>query len=306
MGEPSAPGGCDADTGHFGMGPSAKRVDGLIVGIAPVRAPYARAVTTDTTTSRRARASTSKASEPASEPRVDARLVETLVETILERINSGEIPIGAWLRQERLAQDLGVSRMPVREALRQLQARGIVEIIANRGARVRLPSALEVIEVYSLRGVLESHAGAAAAQLISTEQLKRLRGAIDTFKKIIADLESQKRSAATTTRVRWLDAYRIFHSVIIQASGNDTLADVLTGLDNLLPTAVTWAGLGVADVRRLKRSLAEHEQILDAISAGDSERTRRLFITHNEDNSALMVRALDQLVSRAEANAAGH
>lgn len=229
--------------------------------------------------------------------RVDTRLVERLMVAIRDRIDSGEVPVGAWLRQERLAQELGVSRMPIREALRQLQTLGVVEIIANRGARVRLPSALDVIEVFELRGVLESHAGVTAAQIITTDQLERLEKAIETFKDIIADLESKDPDAIATARWRWYEANRTFHSIIIEASGNHTLAEVLDSLRHKIPSTLTWVGLGINDVRRLKRNLAEHEQILDAITKGDSERTRRLFIEHNKHSSDLLVRAIDELTA---------
>ncbi len=230
-------------------------------------------------------------------PRVDTRLVERLMVAIRDRINSGEEPVGSWLRQERLAQELGVSRMPVREALRQLQALGIVEIIANRGARVRLPSTLDVIEVYRLRGVLEAHAGAAAAQLITTSQLESLQGANEAFAQIIADVESKDPEATATARSRWYEANKTFHSVIIEASGNHLLAEVLDSLRHKIPTTLTWVGLGIDDVRRLKRNLTEHEQILDAITDGDSDRASRLFIAHNEHSSDLLVRALDDLLT---------
>lgn len=238
-----------------------------------------------------------KTTKSAGEAEMDARLVEKLMIAIRERINSGEVPVGSWLRQERLAQELGVSRMPIREALRQLQTLGIVEIIANRGARVRLPSARDVIEVYELRAVLEAHAGAGAAKLITTEQLDRLQHAIEMFRQIIEDLESDDPDASATARIRWYEANKLFHSTIVEASGNLTLSDVLDSLRHKIPSTLTWVGLGTDDVRRLKRNLADHEQILDAIAGGDAERTRRLFAAYNKNASELLVRALDNLLS---------
>jgi DNA-binding GntR family transcriptional regulator len=224
---------------------------------------------------------------------VDAHLVATLVAAIHARIGNGEVPIGTWLRQERLAQELGVSRMPVREALRQLEALGVVEIIPNRGARVRLPSTLEVIEVFELRGVLEAHAGAAAAQLISSEQVEQLRHVTESFRHIIADLQNNKnrRNGAALTRSRWYEANGAFHSLIIEASGNRTLGELLKGLHLKIPQNLTWLGLN-ADIRRLERNAAEHEQIFAAINAGDVERTRELLLTHARHASEVLVRAL--------------
>jgi DNA-binding GntR family transcriptional regulator len=232
---------------------------------------------------------------------VDTQLVDSLVITILERIADGEIPVGAWLRQERLAQELGVSRMPVREALRQLQALGVVEIVPNRGARVRPPSILQAIEVYELRGLLEAHAGAKAAELITSEQVEQLRRATEAFRQIINDLTSKKPRAVEKARLRWYEANSTFHNIIVEASNNRTLAEVLEGLYRRIPRNLTWVGLG-SDVRRLERNAAEHEQIFDAINAGDSERTASLLTAHARHARELLVRALDATASAEAAD----
>lgn len=221
-------------------------------------------------------------------------LVDNLVSEIQERIGNGDIPIGSWLRQEKLAQDLGVSRMPIREALRQLQAVGAVEIIPNRGARVPLPSTLDVIEVYTVRGILEGHAAAEAAKLITTEQLQRLEAATESFHQIIRDIEAKKRGAEARAPVAWRTANGRFHAAIIEACGNGTLAEVIDGLHVTIPPNLTWLGLG-GDLRRLKRNATEHKQILAAISGGDAERARELVHTHADHASKLLVRALNDL-----------
>lgn len=225
---------------------------------------------------------------------VDIHLVDKLVVEIQGRISDGDIPIGSWLRQERLAQELGVSRMPIREALRQLQAVGAVEIIANRGARVRLPSTLDVIEVYAVRGLLEGNAGAAAAQLITSDQIERLQAANEKFKQIINDLESKKRGAEKAAQARWREATSQFQAVIIEACGNRTLAEVVEGLHRKIPRNLAWLGLG-GDLRRLKRNAAEHQQILDAINNGDSERARELLTARADHASELLVRTLNEV-----------
>jgi DNA-binding GntR family transcriptional regulator len=238
---------------------------------------------------------TNKAGRPSKNghPDADAQLVGTLVAAIHARIGSGEVPVGTWLRQERLAQELGVSRMPVREALRQLEALGVVEVIRNRGARVRLPSTLEVIEVYGLHGLLEAQAGAEAARLISSEQIEQLRQATEMFRHIIADLQDKKnrRNVAASARSRWYEANSAFHAIIIEASGNRTLGEVLKGLYLKIPQNLSWLGLD-ADIRRLERNAAEHEAIFAAINAGDAEQTRELLLTHARHASELLVRAL--------------
>jgi DNA-binding GntR family transcriptional regulator len=215
------------------------------------------------------------------------------VASIQERISSGELPVGTWLRQERLAQELGVSRMPVREALRQLQAMGTLEIIAHRGARVRLPSTRDIAEVYELRGLLEGHAAAAAAELITSDQIRRLREADSMFREIVADLKAQDGRSTKDYRPLWHEANSKFHSVIIEASGNKHLAETIESLHRKIPRSLTWVALG-NDVRRLERNAAEHARILKAIDQGDPDLARELVQTHARHARDLLVRKLDE------------
>src|SRR4051794_8840370 len=82
-------------------------------------------------------------------------LVDKLAATLQARVLSGELPSGARLRQEALAEEFGVSRTPVREALRKLQAHGLVDLEPNRGALVRALSAREIRDAYEVRAELE-------------------------------------------------------------------------------------------------------------------------------------------------------
>src|SRR5436305_3604945 len=85
-------------------------------------------------------------------------LVDKLAATLQARVLSGEIPTGSRLRQETLAAEFGVSRTPVREALRKLQSSGVVVVEPNRGAIVHGPTAREVREAYAVRAELEGFA----------------------------------------------------------------------------------------------------------------------------------------------------
>jgi DNA-binding GntR family transcriptional regulator len=230
-------------------------------------------------------------------PRDGADLVEDLVHAIQERIGTGEFPVGTWLRQERLARELGVSRMPVREALRQLQALGTVEILANRGARVRPPSIRDIVEVFEVRGVLEGHAAAATARLISSAQLAELRAADALFRQVVTDLRDAPPGAAVDSRPRWHEANSRFHQVIIDASGNRRLGETIEGLHRKIPRNLTWLALG-NDARLLARNAEEHAEILAAVDRGDAEAARSLVVAHAEHARDLLVRKLDELGGR--------
>jgi DNA-binding GntR family transcriptional regulator len=224
----------------------------------------------------------------------DTRLVESVVAAIRERISSGQFPIGTWLRQERLATELGVSRMPVREALRQLQAAGTIEILANRGARVRLPSVRDLSEVYQIRGILEGHAAAEAARLISSEQLGRLRHAHELFLQVIAELEAGQPGPGGGNRPSWHEANSLFHGVIVEASGNRTLQEVIGNLHHRVPFNLSWLALG-NDIRLLRQNAAEHGAILAAVDQGEAVRARTLTEAHARRALELMARKLDEL-----------
>src|SRR3954466_15611687 len=111
----------------------------------------------------------------------DAALVDRLPAKIQARVLWGGVASGSGLRQESLAAEFGVSRTPVREALRKLQAAGIVQLEPHRGARVRGPSAREVREAYEVRAELEGLPAALAAGRMRDEELHRLRAAQEMF-----------------------------------------------------------------------------------------------------------------------------
>ena len=116
------------------------------------------------------------------------------------------------------------------------------------------------------------------------------------FRKVIADLKRKSPPATEVTRLRWYEANTAFHAIVLEASGNRTLAEVLDGLHRKIPRNLTWLGLG-SDIRRLERNAAEHEQIFDAIAAGHSDRAAQLLLTHAQHASDLLVRALDSRAS---------
>src|SRR3954462_8704680 len=101
----------------------------------------------------------------------DAALVDRLASSIRQRVLSGEFPSGSRLRQEALAEEFGVSRTPVREALRQLQATGMGEVQPNRGAVVRGASARDIRENLEVRAELEAYAAELAAERVRDEHL---------------------------------------------------------------------------------------------------------------------------------------
>ena len=109
------------------------------------------------------------ASVQAKEQKSGQALVDEIAGRIRQQIMSGEIPIGAQLRQAALAAEFGVSRTPVREALRQLQSGGLITVVPNRGAVVHVPSPWDVRAAHEVRAELEGLAAERAATRISDD-----------------------------------------------------------------------------------------------------------------------------------------
>jgi DNA-binding GntR family transcriptional regulator len=199
-------------------------------------------------------------------PRESNALVDETAAAIRARIMSGEIPIGAQLRQAELAATLGVSRTPIREALRQLQAGGLIEVLPRRGAVVRVPAPWEVREAYEVRAELEGLACVRAVGEITSEQLDELRRTND----VLRDAPHAPPATAANDR---------FHALIHEIAGNVRLARTIRDINDAFPRNVS--ALVLQDNPRLRaNNLAQHERIVEALAANDAELARREMRDH--------------------------
>jgi DNA-binding GntR family transcriptional regulator len=190
---------------------------------------------------------------------------------IRDRIDDGRLARGTRLHQEDLAAELGVSRTPVREALRRLAAEGRVELLTNRGARVADIDLAAMPEPYEARLVIEPGAAALAARRgLSASERRRLRGAIAAQRSAAGDLQ---RSFA---------ANREFHLGLVAASGNE----LLTQFAEHLWIARIGAAIYEEQAETAERMLLdadEHEAILDAVERGDARKAESLARKHVAD-----------------------
>jgi DNA-binding GntR family transcriptional regulator len=202
-------------------------------------------------------------------------LVDEISAAIRSRIMSGEIAIGAQLRQAELAQELGVSRTPVREALRQLQTSGLIEVVPNRGAVVRVPAPWEVREAYEVRAELEGLACERAVGRINDAELDELRSANRGMREAIADSDSGGPGIEPPT----VALNDVFHTLIHDISGNHRLARAINEINEAFPRNVSWLVLA-GDSRRREENVREHERIVEALAAGDREQAREEMRRH--------------------------
>jgi DNA-binding GntR family transcriptional regulator len=202
-------------------------------------------------------------------PRVRRGVVDDLAEAIQTRIIAGDIPAGARLRQEQLAAEYRLSRTPIREALRKLQAEGTVELVPNQGAVVRGTTVRDVREGYEVRAELEGMAAALAATWITDVHLSQLRDAEALFRRAIED--SQPGT--------WARANDQFHEAVQAAAGNERLRRTISDLHKAFPRHLTWGALE-ADSNLLAQNVEQHHAVLEAIERRDPDAARDAMRRH--------------------------
>ena len=189
---------------------------------------------------------------------------------------AGEFEAGTWLRQATLARRFGVSRQPVREALRQLQAYGMVEIHPSRGALVRRPSPSEMREAYLVRAELEGLAVELASQRVTLDGLHDIHEAQRRFTRAVeASFDDPRSTDVLRDRAATNDA---FHQAIVAAAGAPILARSLDALHRVVPRSVSTYAQHTP--RLLHENIAQHDAIVAAIEAGDAETARAVMRKH--------------------------
>ncbi|SEN37302.1 GntR family transcriptional regulator [Actinacidiphila rubida] len=211
--------------------------------------------------------------------RISAQVVCT---AIRDDIVAGFFPPGSRLTEELLAQRYGVSRVPVREALRTLESEGFVRTRRHAGASVAEPTEQEAADLLEMRGLLEPLGAARAAQRRTEGHLKVLRGLV----RLGQERAVQGQSADLPSLSGW------FHETLAQASGSPTLAALITQLRHKIAWVYGDASesrVGDASAARVAESWEEHAAIVDAVGRGDAERARRLAAVHVERASAVRI-----------------
>ena len=174
------------------------------------------------------------------------------------------------LRENTIGKELGVSRTPVREALRQLELEGLVTIIPNRGAYVTGISHKDIWDIYVIRSMLEGLCARWAVEHITDAQLDELEETI-----LLSEFQMKKESGFSAEQIASLDGR--FHSILYEASCSRILGHVLTDFHNYVQTARKSS---VVSEDRARKSIREHRQILRAIRDRDEEMAEQLANEH--------------------------
>jgi DNA-binding GntR family transcriptional regulator len=192
-------------------------------------------------------------------------LYEEVAELIRQRIFRRELEPGSWIDEVRLAQEYGISRTPLREALKVLAAEGLVTMKVRRGAYVTEVSERDLAEVYHLLALLESDAAAVVAERATAAELDELQA-------LQAEL-----GAATGDRERFFGVNERFHMRLLEIAGNRWRNQMVADLRKVMKLNRQHSLLKSG---RIEESLAEHALVVQALAARDAERARTRMQEH--------------------------
>ena len=212
-------------------------------------------------------------------------LAEQIKDRLLQAILEGRLKPDSRLIELQISRQFGTSQAPVREALRGLEALGVVEISPFRGARVRRPSTEEILEGYAVRSELESLGARLAVKFLTPADLNELAGYIDQMKAAAAERDGHAVAVADAS----------FHSRIIEIGGNKTLGRVWRTLEPFSRTLITLVMPGSDPMW----TASLHEPILAALRAGDGDLASEALRHHFADAERLAAKVWTEAAGAA-------
>lgn len=200
---------------------------------------------------------------------------DIVADELRSAIRTGALPDGAPLSQTDLAQRFGVSRQPIREAMRQLSAEGLIDNRPRHGAVVRGISADRLSEIYDNRALIEGHLLMRAIPRLPTEALEQLK-------------EQAAADASVTEVDTWLARSQDFHDALLKFAGDETAMELVAQLRAKAERYVhMWAGIG--NLQQPDLAEGEHLAIIETILAGDAQGARELLETHVRESGRRLV-----------------
>lgn len=205
-------------------------------------------------------------------------LRELVFESLREAIIQGRLHPGERLMEIQLAEELGVSRTPVREAIRKLELEGLVLMIPRKGAYVSQISMKDIADVFEIRRALEGLAARLAAERATDEEVERLELALIQISEV-AETDDLDGAVALDTD---------FHEELMRASHNPRLSQMVS---NLREQIQRFRLTSLSHPGRVKLAVEEHRKVVDAIASHDAELAQNLAYEHieNAENSLMEV-----------------
>ncbi|MGE5373080.1 MAG: GntR family transcriptional regulator [Solirubrobacterales bacterium] len=207
-------------------------------------------------------------------------LREVVFEALREAIMSGALPPGERMMEVQLAEELGVSRTPVREAIRKLELEGFVVMIPRKGAYVAGISLKDVADVFEIRTALEALAAGLAAERITDEELEEMERIVVLKSEAIKNNDLELLIETDTQ----------FHEVLYRASRNEKLFQII---NNLREQIQRFRTTSLASPGRMRLALEEHKKIIEALSERNISLAQQLAQDHIENAENSMLEALN-------------
>ena len=202
----------------------------------------------------------------------------SVYQRLLDEIREGALLPGDRLREIDLSNRLGVSRTPVREAIRQLEADGLVTHVPRQGATVRSLSYAEIMELYEMRAVLEGTAARLVARAASDIELDELE--------VLNDQLAQAGTGPEAARIN-----RVFHATLLDVAKNRFLAKSMLSLQKAL---LILGPSQLLDNERADAAVAEHRRIMAALKSRDSAAAEMEMRAHIQAGQRMRIRALQE------------
>lgn len=209
-------------------------------------------------------------------------LREVVCESLREAIRNGVLKPGERIMEIQLAEELGVSRTPVREAIRKLELEGYVVMMPRRGTYVANMSIRDINEIFEIRTALESLSNGLAAEHITDEELEHLQRLLVIIGGYIKDGNIEK---IVETDIE-------FHDLMYHAARNQRLVGIISNLRDQLTRFRT---LSMSYPGRLEATLDEHKSIVEAIANGDRKAASKAAEQHMENSEKTLLKAMDEM-----------
>lgn len=208
-------------------------------------------------------------------------LREVVFETLRDAIIQGRLKPGERLMEIQLAEEMGVSRTPVREAIRKLELEGFLVMVPRRGVYVAGISMKDIVDVFEIRAALEGLAAGLAAERITDEELEELeRALVKTAEAIYSNLDAVVET----------DVY--FHDLIYRASRNQRLIQMVSNLQDQIHRFRTTS---LSQPGRTKVAIEEHKKIVEALAERNVELAQNLARDHIENAEASLLNSLREV-----------
>ncbi len=212
---------------------------------------------------------------------VRAPLHVQVAERLRILIDSGELAPGTRLNEIELCNTMGVSRTPLREAIRSLATEGLIELQPNRGAIVSIVSQEDVTEILPIMASLEGLGGRLAAMHMDQSKIAQVR-------KIHNQMISHYKNNEVA---EYFETNRLIHELITEGSGNQTLVDTINSLSAKVRRARFTAQM---TKESWAKAVSEHEEMIAALEAQDPDRLEAILVQHVETKRATILGSIEQ------------